>query len=68
MKRKRERVGNNKLFDKKIVSEGLVFGAPLIILGLGHVLLISADRYIISLFMFTTSVGSFFFVFDLIYH
>lgn len=66
MKRKGERVGNNKLFDKKIVREGLVFGAPLIILGLGHVLLISADRYIITLFISTTAVGYYFLVYALI--
>ena len=65
MKRNKERVGDNKLFDKRIVREGFVFGAPLIILGLGHVLLVSADRYVIALFMSTSAVGYYFLVYAL---
>ena len=66
MRKKGERVGNNKLFDKKIIREGLVFGAPLIILGFGHYLLISADRYIIAFLLSTTAVGYYSLVYTLV--
>lgn len=66
MKRKGERVDNNKLFDKNIIVEGLIFGTPLIILGFGNNLLISADRYIIAFFHSTTAVGHYSLVYALV--
>ena len=67
MKKKGERIGNNKFFDKKIIREGFIFGAPLIILAFGHYLLISADRYIIAFLLSTTAVGYYSLVYTLIY-
>lgn len=66
MRKKGERLGNNKLFDKKIIREGLVFGAPLVILGFGHYLLISADRYIIAFLLSTAAVGYYSLVYTLV--
>lgn len=66
MKKKGETVGNNKLFDKKIIRKGFVFGAPLIIVGFGDNLLISADRYIIAFLLSTTAVGHYFLAYALI--
>lgn len=66
MKKKEEGVGKYKLFDKKIVRESLVFGAPLVILGFGYYLLISADRYIIAFLLSTADVGYYSLVYSLV--
>jgi len=66
MKKKEEGIGNNKLFDKTIIREGLLFGVPLIIMGFGHTLLISADRYIIAFFLSTKAVGYYSLVYTLV--
>lgn len=67
MKKKGERIGDNKIFDIIIIREGFVFGAPLIILAFGHYLLISADRYIVAFLLSTTAVGYYSLVYTLIY-
>jgi O-antigen/teichoic acid export membrane protein len=57
LKKRKETLGSNNLVNKKFIKSGLLFGAPLLVIGLGDHLLNSADRYIIGVFLSTTDVG-----------